>query len=398
MRVALVGSHPCVSADGHMSGGSDRVRRFSALAAALAARGHEVTVYTRRDHPDLPDRAATSHGYQVVSVASGPFAPLADDEELPLMGQVARFLDREWQSATPDVVHCDLWTYGLAAQLAARNHGIPAVQTFTELSHVLRCRQHRDAGSASRTKLEALLARNAAWVTAPCTEDIPEVARLARDRRKTSVLPGAVDVEQFDIEGEAATRGSRPRIVAVARRFLPHKGLDVLIRALSRVPDAELFIVGGGDVGGEAADATRHRLLSLVGEVGAADRTVFTGEVPAARVAPLLRSADVLVCPSWYEPHASSVVEAMSCGVPVIASSAGGMADAVIDEVTGVLVRAGDPRALARGITHVLSEGMLGIGMGLAGRTRAKARYSWDRIAAETETAYEHALAGRLVG
>jgi glycosyltransferase involved in cell wall biosynthesis len=397
MRAALVGSHPHVSADGHVSGGSDRVRRFSALAAALAARGHDVTVYTRRAHADAPDRVVTDHGYEVVSVPSGPCAAMADDEELPLMGDVARFLDRQWQTTPPDVVHCDLWTYGLAAQLAARNHGIAAVQTFTELSHVLRSRQRRDAGSASRTRLETLLARNAAWVTAPCTEDIPEVARLARDRRKTSVLPGAVDVEQFDIDGESATRGSRPRIVAVARRFLPHKGLDVLIRALPRIPDAELLVIGGEDADA-ATEATRHRLLSLAGEVGVADRTVFTGEVPPGRVAPLLRSADVLVCPSWYEPHASPVVEAMSCGVPVIASSAGGMADAVIDEVTGVLVRAGDPRALASGIARVLSEGMLGIGMGLAGRTRAKARYSWDRIAAETETAYDHALAGRLVG
>ena len=397
MRVALVGSHPYVSPDGQVSVGSDRARRFGALAAALAARGHDVTVYTRRNHPAQPDRLITPREYQVASVTSGPCEPVADDEELPLMGDVARFLDRDWQTAPPDVVHCDVWTYGLAAQLAARRHDVPAVQTFTELSHVLRSRQHRDAGSASRTKLETVLARNAAWITASCTEDVPEVARLARTRLRTSVLPCAVDVERFDIEGEVAARGTRSRIVAVARRFLPHKGLDVLIRALPRVPDAELLIVGGDEADPEH-DLSRRRLLSLAGEIGVADRTVFTGEVPAGGVAAVLRSADVFVCPSWYEPHASSVVEAMSCGVPVIASSAGGMADAVIDEVTGVLVGSGDPRALARCITRVLSEGMLRTGMGLAGRTRARARYSWDRIAAETETAYEQALAGHLVG
>jgi glycosyltransferase involved in cell wall biosynthesis len=397
MRVALVGSHPYVSPDGQVSVGSDRARRCGALAAALAARGHDVTVYTRRDQPDQPDRLVTPRDYQVVSVASGPSEPLTDDEELPLMGDVARFLDRDWQDTPPDVVHCGVWTYGLAAQLAARRHDVPAVQTFTELSHMLRSRQHRDAGSASRTKLETVLARSAAWITACCTEDVPEVGRMARSRTRTSVLPRAVDVDRFDIDGEVAARGTRPRIVTVARRFLPHKGLDVLVRAMPRVPDAELLIVGG-DEADSVDEVSRRRLRSLASDVGVADRTVFTGAVPTDRVAALLRSADVFVCPSWYEPHSSPVVEAMSCGVPVIASSAGGMADAVIDEVTGVLVGSGDPRALARGITRVLSEGMLRTGMGLAGRTRARARYSWDRIAAETETTYEQALAGRLVG
>jgi glycosyltransferase involved in cell wall biosynthesis len=74
------------------------------------------------------------------------------------------------------------------------------------------------------------------------------------------------------------------------------------------------------------------------------------------------------------------------------------MADAIIDDVTGVLVTSGGPRDFASAVRRVLAEGLLRTGMGLAGRTRVSARYCWDRVAAETETVYEHALAGRLVG
>jgi D-inositol-3-phosphate glycosyltransferase len=83
----------------------------------------------------------------------------------------------------------------------------------------------------------------------------------------------------------------------------------------------------------------------------------------------------------------------MACGVPVVASDAGGMLDTVIHEVTGMLVPAKNPRMLATTLAEVLQVDVLRNGMGSAGRTRAVSRYGWDRIAVEAEVIYERAIA-----
>ena len=82
----------------------------------------------------------------------------------------------------------------------------------------------------------------------------------------------------------------------------------------------------------------------------------------------------------------------MACGTAVIATDAGGPRDAVIAEVTGLLVPAGNPAALTRALRSILVQNVLRQGMGLAGRARARyARYSWDRVATDAEVAYDAA-------
>jgi glycosyltransferase involved in cell wall biosynthesis len=100
----------------------------------------------------------------------------------------------------------------------------------------------------------------------------------------------------------------------------------------------------------------------------------------------------VFAAPSWYEPFCLPVVEAMACGVPVVASAAGGMLDTVVHEVTGLLVPARNPAKLAKALDEVLRAGALRNGMGLAGRVRVRSRYCWDRVAAEANTTYELAI------
>jgi glycosyltransferase involved in cell wall biosynthesis len=105
----------------------------------------------------------------------------------------------------------------------------------------------------------------------------------------------------------------------------------------------------------------------------------------------LLRSADAVVCTPWYEPFGIVPLEAMACGVPVVASAVGGLIDTVVDGLTGKLVPPRKPRALAGILHHLLSRRTLLEQFGAAGRDRASSRYSWERVAAETVRAYERA-------
>jgi D-inositol-3-phosphate glycosyltransferase len=382
MRVGLVGSHQA-----SVDGGLQAVDDVTSLATSLAAGGIDVVGYSRRP-------SAVDVGYPVVRLPAPAEATGASSDAAlaQIVGDFARFLLAAWGDHPPDVVSAVSWIDGVAAQLAADHHGIPTVQALPELARAAQRRQGRRIGSAAQPRFERLLARSAQRVAVPCTEDLAELVSLGCARRRLSVLPQAVDVEHFTSVGPVAPRDSERRIVTVARELLPHKGLEDLVRTLPRLPAAELVVVGGPDRHRLDWDAGACRLRSLALDLNVSGRLHLMGHVAREDLPSILRSADVFAAPSWYEPFGLPVVEAMACGVPVVASAAGGMLDTVVHEVTGLLVPARDPTKLAKALDAVLRAGALRNGMGLAGRVRARSRYCWERVAAESNTIYELAV------
>jgi glycosyltransferase involved in cell wall biosynthesis len=106
----------------------------------------------------------------------------------------------------------------------------------------------------------------------------------------------------------------------------------------------------------------------------------------------LLRSADLVACTPWYEPFGLVPLEAMACGVPVVASAVGGFLDTVVDGATGTLVPPRRPDRLAAAIRRLLAEPFWREAYGTAGVDRARSRYSWDRIASATLAVYDDVL------
>lgn len=393
MRIAMISEHASPLAHlGGVDAGGQNVH-VAELSAALARRGHDVIVYTRRDDADLPNRVETDHGYSVVHVPAGPPRDLAKDQLLQYMYGFGHCLDEHWLRKSPDVAHAHFWMSGLATQRAARAHRIPTVQTFHALGSVKRLHQGVDDTSPDcRIGLEAVVARGAGWVAATSTDEVFELARMGRSRLRTSVVPCGVDTNAFSPDGTAAARGTRSRIVSVGR-MVPRKGFETLIRALPRIPAAELVIVGGPPSTAVADDPHAQQLQRLATQLGVADRVQLLGAVTRAEMPAVLRSADVVACTPWYEPFGMVPLEAMACGVPVVATAVGGIRDSVVDGVTGRLVPPKDPRAVAAAITALLADRRRRTALGEAGRERARARYTWDRIAADTERVYEKVTA-----
>jgi D-inositol-3-phosphate glycosyltransferase len=359
------------------------------LCAALTRHGHDVTVYTRRDDPDLPECFETPQGYTMVYVPAGPAGHLPKGELLQYMGPFAQCLDAQWTADRPDVAHAHFWTSGIATQVAAKHLNLPAVQTFHTLGVVQR--RHQGAQEPSpqeRMRLEATLARSATWVAATCTDEVFELVRMGRSRARMSVVPIGVDLDLFTPEGPKAPRGEYHRIVTVGR-FVPRKGFDVVVRALPALPNTELIIVGGPDESQMNSDAEARRLCDLADELGVADRVRLYGSVAREDMPAILRSADVVACTPWYESFGIVALEAMACGIPVVASAVGGMLDTVVHDVTGRLLKPKQPADVADAINHLLRDDFLRQSLGAAGRDRARARYSWDRIAADTLRIYD---------
>lgn len=393
MRIAMVSEHASpLAVLGGVDAGGQNVH-VAELSAAMARAGHEVTVYTRRDDPHSPEQVLTPDGYTVVHVPAGRPEPLPKDDLLGHMGEFARCLHERWSLHRPDVAHAHFWMSGIATQLAAGPLEVPTVQTFHALGVVKRRHQGcQDTSPPARLKLERMVARRAGWVTATCTDEVFELVRLGRARTRISVVPCGVDLQRFTTEGPAAARGRPHRVLGVGR-LVPRKGFDTMIEALPALADTEFVIVGGPAAAHLDDDPEVRRLRELARRLGVADRVVFTGAVDRDQMPALLRSADVVTATPWYEPFGIVPLEAMACGVPVVASAVGGMLDTVVHDVTGRLVTPRRPKECADAVSMILRDSFYRRSLGLAGRDRACARYSWDRVAADTVRVYDR-LAG----
>jgi glycosyltransferase involved in cell wall biosynthesis len=393
MKIAMVSEHVSpLAAAGDADAAGEHVH-LDELASAMSRAGHEVTVYTRRASRSVRSRVDTPAGYRVVHVPAGPPRRTPKDDLLPFTGEFRDFLRDRWVSDPPDLAHAHFWISGIATALAARDVGIPFTQTFHTLGSVERRHlRERATGFADRIRLERMLGRRADRVIAACSDEVLELGRLGVPRDRISVVPCGVDLDRFSAGAPRAPRTAKHRIVSVGP-LVSRTGFDVVIAALPQLPDTELVVAGGPERGRQADDAEARRLRQLATRLGVADRVRWPGRIPRADLPALLRSADVVVCTPSYEPHGSLALQAMACGVPVVAAAVGGLTDTVVDGFTGLLVRPGQPDGVAAALRRLLGNSALRDTYGAAGQDRATARYSWDRIAADTVRAYPVAAA-----
>jgi glycosyltransferase involved in cell wall biosynthesis len=199
-------------------------------------------------------------------------------------------------------------------------------------------------------------------------------------------IRNGIDLRRF------AYAGPRPAgpVVAVAR-LSPEKDLATLVRAAARAApqDPELRVEVAGD------GACRPALRRLAEELGLAGRVAFLGtvrDVPA-----LLAGAGLFALPSRTEGIALTLLEAMACALPVVATRVGGTPEVVVDGQTGLLVPPADPAALAAALLRLRRDPEWGRRLGAAGRRRAEQLFDVRRMVAEYEALYleGRARAGR---
>ncbi|MFG1841951.1 glycosyltransferase [Micromonospora sp. NPDC049175] len=394
MRVGLVCAHASSyrHADGPPVGTRQHIAR---VAAELAERGHEVRLYERRDDPGLPATVDVD-GYQVLQVPAGPPTPLPTAKLIPYVTEFGRWLADSWSGAwRPEVVHGHYWVGGLAAAHAVRETDIPVVQTF----HSLGVEQARHLGGhyggpGERITLERALTRAVDIAVAQSNDEVDELTRMGLQRSSVALVPAGVDIEQFQPDGEAAPREQRARILSVGS-LSPGHGQEDLIRAMRLVGDAELVIAGGPPADQLANHAEARRLRELAEQVGVVDQVRLVGAVPHDQMATWYRSADVVACTPHYSSAGRVSLEAMACGVPVIGYAMGGLADAVVDEVTGRLVPPGDVRALGVSLRRLLADNAGRFAYGHAAVDRVRSSYTWERTAGALERLYERVVSRR---
>jgi glycosyltransferase involved in cell wall biosynthesis len=326
-------------------------------------------------------------------VPAGPPSYVAKDELLPYMDDFAEDLYRSWRADPPDVVHAHFWMSGQAALAAARPLGIPVVQTFHALGVVKRRQQgDQDTSPDERLATEERLVRDVDQIIATCSDEVFELLRLGAKRGRVSVVPCGVDLSHFTPDGPRLPPAERGHRLLSVGRLVQRKGVGNVIAALAEVPDTELLVAGGPPADRLDGDREVERLRAIAARAGVEDRVRFLGAVSRAELPTVMRSVDAVVCVPWYEPFGIVPLEAMACGVPVVASAVGGLIDTVVHGVTGVHVPPRDTAALADALRRLLASPSARWAYGSAGADRARSRYGWDRIAAATLAAYADLL------
>ncbi len=380
MRIAMISEHASPLGEG------GRHTHVADLSAALAEAGHDVRVYTRRDDPTVAEIVTTPRGLTVVHVAAGPAHVVPPDLLLPYMGEFARRLEDHWRNGdwAPEVAHAHFWTSGLAAVTAARQFGIPVVQSFHELGEI----EAESAGGPSRSGYERALGRAVDQVVAQTQDEVRGLVRIGVPRARLTVVPAGVDSIRFSPDGPAAERDpERPRILSVGR-LVEHKGFGDVIQAMRYVPGAEVVVVGGPPADQLPADPGAKSLRALAERFQVADRFRLVGAVPAGDMPRWYRSADVLVAAPWQDQFEQSALEAMACGVPVVGTAVGGLTETVVDGLTGDLVPPRDPRALGGAVRRLVNDKVRRFAYATAALDRARQAYSWKRVATQVASVY----------
>jgi glycosyltransferase involved in cell wall biosynthesis len=316
----------------------------------LFCREHARALATRHDVVVLASLATPKPGFAVFrledSVEDGirtlrvryrrPFLrPAAMGCQLFGMLAAWRRLRREgWR---PDVVHAHVFEAAPPALALGRLSRAPVAITehYTGFQRGL------------VTGYDRLLARfsfNRADLVAAVSEELAARLRTLAPRARVVVAPNAVDTRQFEPPPAPRTPTDRARLLNVGD-LAEKKGQRVLVEALAALPGATLEIVGEGP--------EREPLERLARELGVDDRVTLLGAQPPARVAELMRAADLFVLPSFHENLPVVLIEAQASGLPAVASSVGGVPE-LVDHAAGLLVPPGDPDALAAAIRRAL--------------------------------------------
>jgi glycosyltransferase involved in cell wall biosynthesis len=205
-------------------------------------------------------------------------------------------------------------------------------------------------------------------------------------------IPNGVDIDAHadghkDVE---RWRFSGRQMVLIVGHLSEVKGYPTFIRAAHQIakelPDCQFVALGG-------ETTTPGYLSYLEGfarDLGIADRIHFVGwrqDVPE-----ILRAADVMVLPSQAEGLSLAILEAMAAGLPVVATDVGGTSEAVLDGETGFLIPPDDPRALSEAVLVILRDPEFARRLGDAGRRRAAALFSLERVVKSVEDLYGQLL------
>ena len=362
------------------------------VAKELGRLGNQVDVYTRFHDPDDPQIVEIGESARVVHIKAGPYF----ETKQTLHQHIPEFLAglrlfRQLDGIAYDMVHSHYWLSGSAGLELSQEWDVPHVATFHTLAKRKLRSRPGETESGLRMRAEADVMRGVDKMVVSTEEERDDVARLYEvAQENVDVIPGGVNLNIFGRSDKASARQAlgikEDKVILSVGRAEPLKGLDILIGALHRMddlPNTRLVLVGGQP----GRDRELDRLKAMAGALGIQDRITFAGAVIQSELPKYMSAADVFAMPSYHESFGLAALEAMACGIPVVAARVGGLKTIVRNGETGYLIEWHCPEPFAQQLDVLLSNPALRTSMGREARTRAE-QMSWSRTGSALAETY----------
>ena len=380
------------------------------LTEGLARLGHGVTVVTSR-HPAGVEAEARD-GVRLRYARAGQFG----SQRGVWAAECTRLVTALHHEAPIDLLCCQQAVAPPSLLRFARRCRVPIVvimeghEGLALLSELRQAWSHRNGLGILPRRAAAFLYHHVRWerpLLHACDGVIAVSDAIARSlrrwfgvsRERIEVVYNGVDTRRFrpDPERGVAIRkalglGEDETIALFLSHVTRQKGLHILLSALPRIkkswPLLRAVVVGAGDY---LADGQ-----ALAQRLGVSSQVLFVGEVDHARAPEYLAACDVFILPTLrQEGLPFALLEAMACQKPVLVSRIGGVTSVVQDGVNGLLVRAGDPEALAEGVMRLLTDRDLGRRLARSARDTVLRAFSAEHMVHGTADVFERVVKAR---
>jgi D-inositol-3-phosphate glycosyltransferase len=356
------------------------------LAAALGDMGMQIDIFTR-EHADVSNRIETiGPNVRVIHIKAGePEAHVGE-----LYAHLPEFLEQvntftKEQGLEYDVVHSHYWLSSWVGREMSQAMGVPHLVTFHTLALLKMQSRAGEMEQAERPVVEAEVMATADRIIAFSPHERDAMVRLyGADASRVSLVPCGVDLSVFRPLDRKMARErlglNGDKILLYVGRVEPLKGLELLVETAAQIDSEEgvRVMVVGADVNGNG-EIDRVKLLAK--ERDLEDQIDFVGQVDHNELPLYYNAADVCVVPSYYESFGLVALEAMACGIPVVAARVGGLSTIIQHGSTGYLKPWRCPDAFANSVEMIISSDGLQQSLGEAARKRAEGM-GWDNVAA----------------
>ncbi len=404
-RIAMISDHasPLAMLGGVDSGGQNVY--VGELSRQLVTLGYQVDIYTRSDNANMPAVVEWLPDVRVIHVEAGPVEVIEKEKIFEFMpafcSWMLEFIKRE--NLQYELIHAHFFMSGMVAMELKKTLGIPFIITFHALGAIRKIHQgSNDKFPVSRIDIEKQIVKEADHIVAECPQDkLDLLEHYDGEPEKITIIPCGFNPTEFYPMDKSLARmvlgiDSSECMLLQLGRIVPRKGIDNVIRALSRVkklhPAVKLYVVGGESENDDDNNPEIQRLKKIAMEEGVSDAVIFAGRKNRDILKYYYAAADLFITTPWYEPFGITPLESMACGTPVIGADVGGIKFSVDDSRTGYLVPPKDPDALAIKIYEMLEDKELLKTMRLNAIRRVNSMFTWSKVADMVAALYERVL------
>ncbi|UCG50847.1 MAG: glycosyltransferase [Candidatus Latescibacterota bacterium] len=373
------------------------------LSKALAELGIQVDIYTRR-FGGRSEVDPVNDDVRVIRIPCGNDEFIRKEDLFPNLDEYVDNMESyiHENGLNYDLIHSHYWDAGYVGRNLADRFKLPFIYT----AHSLGAWKKEQMGGnpeemeelfkfKERIHWENIIFRRATAQTVTTLDGKETYKRLYDFESPHLVtIPPGVDVRRFRPTPTEFSSGIQTpeEFVFALSRIDSNKGLDYLIKAFAKVrkKSTAVLMIGGGSKNPKAHEVdVKRSLTELVDTLDLGDWVTFTGYVPDEDLDTYYREARLFVLPSKYEPFGMTVLEAMACGTPVVATGYGGLRHVLTNGTDSLLVDPSDPEELSSAILDVLTNESLAARLSDAGLKLIEERFSWQSIARQTLAFYE---------